>query len=189
MVLTRILLIGLFAFAIINRFRAANENRASRIYTKEFRYYVMVSIAALAALVSLFYAIRPSWLNFAQFHLPNSLKWVGNALVIGAILLWHWSKHALGNNWSSRIAIRTDHELTDSGPYSWIRHPIYASYLILMVGIALATNNVVVIVPYVLGALITITRVPAEEKALRLFLGTKYIEYSKRTGRILPRLF
>ncbi len=189
MVLTKVLLLLLFSIAVINRVRAVTENKSTRMYHAEFRYYIMAVCALLAAGVSLLFVLKQSWLQGAQFNAGQTLNWLGNVLITFAISLWVWSKRTLGKNWSSRIAVRQQHTLTASGPYRFIRHPIYTSYLILMFGIAFATGNWLVAFPYVLGALLTITRTGQEELVLRQTLGKEYELYSRRTGRFFPPLF
>lgn len=50
------------------------------------------------------------------------------------VLAWAAVRH-LGRHWRYEAALSEDHELIQTGPYRWVRHPIYAS----MLGMFLAT--------------------------------------------------
>ena len=50
-------------------------------------------------------------------------------------LAWFAVRH-LGKQWRIQAALSEDHELVQTGPYRWVRHPIYAS----MLGMLLATG-------------------------------------------------
>src|SRR5262249_43693647 len=53
------------------------------------------------------------------------------AMVLGppsVALAWAATRH-LGKYWRYEAALTADHELIQTGPYGWVRHPIYASML------------------------------------------------------------
>ena len=85
--------------------------------------------------------------------------------------------------------IREQHELIRSGPYRFVRHPIYTGILLAMVGTFLANGKV----RGLLAVLLvwfgwTIKSQMEEEFMLRTF-GTEYEEYRRTTGALLPKLY
>lgn len=53
------------------------------------------------------------------------------ALITGSasvVLAW-WSLFTLGRQWRLQAVVTDDHELVTSGPYSWVRHPVYTAFL------------------------------------------------------------
>ena len=79
--------------------------------------------------------------------------------------------------------------LTEAGPYRRIRHPFYASFLMLLVAAALAAPGVATLGALAWGlAAITWTASREERALLASPLGPAYREYSSRTGRFLPRV-
>ncbi len=75
------------------------------------------------------------------------------------------------------------------GPYGWVRHPFYASFLLLLLGAALIARDVITIAALPLGFLsLDWTARGEEKKLLASPLGDEYGAYRARTGRFVPRL-
>src|SRR5262245_4386445 len=56
-------------------------------------------------------------------RLGIALTYMGSALAI-------WARLILGENWSSRVNLKVGHQLIRSGPYAYVRHPIYGGFLL-----------------------------------------------------------
>jgi protein-S-isoprenylcysteine O-methyltransferase Ste14 len=101
-------------------------------------------------------------------------------------LAWAASRH-LGKQWRFKAALSHDHELIQTGPYRFLRHPIYAS----MLGMLLATLAVWTWWPMALSSVIaflagTEVRVRAEERFLAEHFGASYTKYRARTWAYIP---
>ena len=99
-----------------------------------------------------------------------------------------WARFYIGQNWSSAVTIKIGHELIRTGPYAWVRHPIYSGLLLAMIGTALAcreTRGLLAIVLLWLGFWI---KSRMEEGFMRKAFGPEYQEYSRSTGALIPRL-
>src|SRR4029077_18501762 len=70
---------------------------------------------------------RFPFLHLDTRFLPASptVFWIGAGITAFGLLFSIWARAYLGSNWSGAIAIKQDHELITSGPYSIVRHPIY----------------------------------------------------------------
>ncbi len=64
-----------------------------------------------------------SWLDFANYTLPDWVGWVGVVFFAFAILLLWRSHHDLGRNWTPTVAMRYEPELITNGVFKYIRHP------------------------------------------------------------------
>jgi len=110
-------------------------------------------------------------------------------LMSGAIALFASSSTALGKNWSFQARTRSDHELIRSGPYAYVRHPIYLGMLLFMLAWAVALGhwaNLVVAMPlFVIG---TKMRTAAEDRLLEASFGQDFIAYRKSVPALFPRL-
>jgi len=99
-----------------------------------------------------------------------------------------WARFYLGQNWSSAVSIKVGHQLILTGPYAWVRHPIYSGLLLAMIGTALARREprgLVAIALLWLG--FSIKRRMEEQFMLKTF-GAEYEEYSRSTGALVPKL-
>jgi protein-S-isoprenylcysteine O-methyltransferase Ste14 len=149
------------------------------------------SIAALTTIVfGVEYIFFPGVFSFAYLlSYPDWVRWLGGfALAVGIALLGV-SHHHLGKSFHSLVVSKEDQLLVETGPYRWIRHPIYAAYLINYIGGGLLSSNwVLTVVPVIMFALMVIMRMGKEEKVMEEKFGQKYIAYKERTGRLLPRI-
>ncbi|MFH1463761.1 MAG: isoprenylcysteine carboxylmethyltransferase family protein [Pseudomonadota bacterium] len=120
--------------------------------------------------------------------LPPALPWLGLLLAIAGLAGLAWSHATLGREFSPWLELLTEHRLVTSGPYRWVRHPMYTAGLVQTVGCGLLAENVLVLgFPLLaLGALILV-RLPDEERMLHARFGPTWEAWAQRTGRLLPR--
>jgi len=79
--------------------------------------------------------------------------------------------------------------LVTSGPYQWIRHPIYTAFLLILGATFVISANWLIGLSFIgMTALEIASRIGFEESLMMEFFGNEYHEYMKRTGRILPKL-
>lgn len=116
------------------------------------------------------------------------------ALVAGLfaafIALFRAARAALGANWSLVARMSEDHGLVTSGPFAYIRHPIYTGllFMLLAMTVGLGTwSHLIVALP--LFAIGTAIRVAEEERLLRATFGPAYDAYAARVARFIPGIF
>jgi protein-S-isoprenylcysteine O-methyltransferase Ste14 len=112
--------------------------------------------------------------------------WLGAALTLAGLLFTVWARVHLGRNWSATITLKQGHDLITSGPYRFVRHPIYTGLLLAFVGLALARGEWrgILAVVIVFGAFWRKLRI--EERWMRAQFGGAYEEYSKRVAALVP---
>jgi protein-S-isoprenylcysteine O-methyltransferase Ste14 len=111
-------------------------------------------------------------------------------LMLGAVLLFHAASRTMGKNWSLVARTREDHQLVQTGPFAFVRHPIYVALFLFILAMAIAyghTANLIIAVP--VYALATWFRVRHEERLLREQFGTDYDAYGARVKRFVPGVF
>jgi protein-S-isoprenylcysteine O-methyltransferase Ste14 len=106
-----------------------------------------------------------------------------------SVALAYAATRRLGKQWRYEAALSEDHELIRTGPYRWLRHPIYAS----MLGMLLATLLAWTWWPLAIAALVfflagTEIRVHAEEKLLTGRFPEEYAAYRATTRAYIPFL-
>ena len=104
------------------------------------------------------------------------------------LLAWVAARH-LDKQWRFQAALTEDHKLITTGPYRWVRNPIYASMLGMLLATGLAKTwwplLVAGIIFFVIG---TEIRVHAEERLLAERFGEEFARYKARTPAYLPFL-
>ena len=111
------------------------------------------------------------------------------SMVLGppsVVLVWMAARH-LDKQWRFEAALSEDHTLITTGPYRWLRNPIYASMLGMLLATGLAKTwwplLVAGVVFFVIG---TEIRVRAEEKLLAARFGEEFARYKATTPAYFP---
>lgn len=116
------------------------------------------------------------WISVGLFALGTALRW--------------WAILHLGRFFTVDVAVAEDHQLVDTGPYRWVRHPSYSGLLLQFaaVGISLANflSLAVIFLP-ICWALIR--RIRVEENALTVAIGLPYERYISGTKRLVPLVY
>jgi protein-S-isoprenylcysteine O-methyltransferase Ste14 len=112
---------------------------------------------------------------------------VGLVLLLGGLTLHWWARLHLGQFYGEREEVQTGQYLVQSGPYAYVRHPLYTSYFALALGLVLINPalSTLLAVAYAVVDFWLATR--REEKLLVENL-PGYADYIARTPRFLPRL-
>lgn len=145
--------------------------------------------AVTAILFGLEYIFFPGTFAFAYvLHYPDWLRWLGAVLLAGGVILLAAAHHHLDKSFSSFVVAKENQTFVDTGPYRWIRLPIYTAYLMNYIGGGLlASNWVLTFIPVILFGFMIYRRIPNEERVMEAQFGQQYIDYETQTGRLLPR--
>lgn len=149
------------------------------------------SVAALTTVVfGAEYLFFPGFFSFAYaLHYLNWVRWLGGLLLALGIALLGFSHYHLGSSFHSLVVSKENQVLVRTGPYRWIRHPIYTAYLMNYLGGGLLAGNLMLtLVPVTMYAILVASRMGREEEVMRENFGQAYTEYEARTGRLCPRV-
>ena len=135
------------------------------------------------------YLINPAWMAWSKIGLPEWARWLGVGVGILCDLGIYWLFSSIGSGITPTSATRTEHKLVTSGPYRWVRHPLYTVGSSMFIAFGMMADNWFVALLGVLAFIGMAIRTPKEEANLIEKFGDEYREYMKRTGRFLPRLF
>lgn len=113
------------------------------------------------------------------------VRFVGFGLFILGLALAVWARVFLGRNWGTPMSEKVDATLVTTGPYRYIRHPIYSGLILAMVGTALAVTIYWLIVALIAGAYFVYSASVEEGNMTRLFPAT-YPAYKKSTHMLIP---
>jgi protein-S-isoprenylcysteine O-methyltransferase Ste14 len=149
---------------------------------------ILLAVAGVAMLLPLVYLFS-SWLDFADYTLPDWAGWLG--AVIFAVGIWAlWRSHVdLGSNWTPTLGLRADHQLVTDGIFKHIRHPMYAAHILWSIANPLMLHNWVAGFAFLaVSTLQYLLRIKAEEQMMLEQFGDQYKAYMETTGRIIPRI-
>jgi protein-S-isoprenylcysteine O-methyltransferase Ste14 len=110
---------------------------------------------------------------------------VGAVVFVAGLGLAIWARVYLGRNWGMPMTQRVEPELVTTGPYRFVRHPIYSGILAGVLGTALATNLAGLIIVAILGGYFYYSA-SVEEKNLTATFPSAYPAYRARTKMLIP---
>lgn len=128
------------------------------------------------------------WLNWSS-GVDLLLLGIGLGLWAIGVAVLVWAAQVLGR-YMSVEGLTVDHELVTSGPYRFVRHPVYSAFTAIAVGTGLVFRSYLLLGFAVMWVAATTWWVAAEEELLASpqGFGDGYRAYTSRTGRFLPRL-
>jgi protein-S-isoprenylcysteine O-methyltransferase Ste14 len=133
--------------------------------------------------------IGPGWPPWLERRLiPGGWVryWIGVVLLTSALGFTVWARRELGGNWSGRIAIKDGQRLVRTGPYRWIRHPIYTGGLIAILASAVASGTVSGFLALALACAALGHKIRIEERWLMRTFGESYAEYRRSSWLLVP---
>lgn len=144
-----------------------------------FRLFLLVGILMLIGSI------------FEFFWRGERLRWptflAGWILALTSFVIRRKAIEALGKFWSLHVEIRPNHQLIQTGPFRWIRHPTYLSMILELVAGGLILNAFYTLCAVALIFLPTlIYRLKIEEKALVEKFGDTYRNYQDHTPALIP---
>ncbi len=137
-------------------------------------------------LAVLVYLVNPSWMAWSVVALPVFVRWSGALIMVIGAVFHIWGMVHLGTNLTISISTRDEHTLITTGPYRWVRHPLYAGGMVESVGVCLLLANVSVTLAAVCFWGLIAYRTGMEEERLIETFGEPYRRYRERVGRFVP---
>jgi protein-S-isoprenylcysteine O-methyltransferase Ste14 len=112
------------------------------------------------------------------------------ALALASVWLTAAAVRTLGKQWAVAARLVEGHKLITSGPYRFVRNPIYTGMLGMLIATGLAMEHwtalIVAIVLFMVGLVIRVRR---EEKLLRAAFGKEFEDYAVRVSAVLPGIY
>ena len=177
---------------ISSYFRRKADRESGETISRNVDGTPMMTVIKIGGLIlwlsPLVYLINPAWMAWSKIGLPEWVRWLGVGLGILCVLGIYWLFSSIGSGITPTSATRKEHKLVTSGPYRWIRHPLYSFASSLFIAFGMMADNWFIALLGILAFIAMASRTPKEEENLIAKFGDEYREYMKRTGRYLPKL-
>lgn len=190
----RLMMVAIFVIsASISKYHRRKAKLSGEAISRRDEGRVAMLLRAAVALPLMLsflaYMINPSWMAWSELALPVWARWVGVGLGIACLpLLWTLFQ-SIGSNISETVLTKKNHRLVMTGPFRWIRHPLYTVAMLLFFSYGLMASNWWMMMFTALGlGLIEVLVIPKEEVELIAKFGDEYRDYQERVGKLLPRL-
>ena len=116
---------------------------------------------------------------------PPAIEYAGVALTAAGVGFAIWARAHLGKYWSGDVTIRQEHRLIRSGPYQFIRHPIYSGMLLALVGSVLVIGEYRALLGFAIILLGFVKKARKEESFLKIAIRPR-LRRTQAPHRILP---
>lgn len=127
--------------------------------------------------------------NYRIYH-SSAISFIGLGVIITGMLFRFIAVFSLGKFFTVDVTIRKDHKLKDDGLYGIIRHPSYTGSLLSFIGFGISLNNwLSLAVVTIILFFSFVRRISVEERALTKEFGDEYIQYIKRTKKLIPFIY
>jgi protein-S-isoprenylcysteine O-methyltransferase Ste14 len=113
---------------------------------------------------------------------------IGLVLFVAGLALAVWARIHLGRNWGTPMTEKHDVELVTTGPYRWIRNPIYSGLILAMIGTTVAVSVTWLVVTVCVGSYFVYSAF-MEERFMATRLPDSYPAYRSSTKRLIPFVF
>lgn len=151
-------------------------------------------LATLAVMVTAFVLLFYEWPSTGplRLHFAPAERWIvwfGVAITTLGVVLAIWARRCLGEYWSARVTLKQDHQLIRSGPYRYVRHPIYTGMLLGAVGRAITIGEWRGVLAVALILVAHSRKALREQRMLAGEFGEEYARYCGETGFLFPRVW
>jgi protein-S-isoprenylcysteine O-methyltransferase Ste14 len=164
--------------AISTKRTVYRESQAQRL-----RYWVWLVIAYFL----LFYGPRlPYPLNLRIVPHLALTAWLAAVLCVIGLAFASWARITLGRNWSGIVTLKEGHELVESGPYRFVRHPIYTGILTMFFATAMALGHLAGFAATLLVFASFWIKLRDEEQLMLQQFPERYAIYRQRVKRVIP---
>jgi len=148
-------------------------------------WLIVIGMIAAFFLPPLEYIFVPTVVPRAEW-----LQVTGLILIVLGTVLFIWARRTLGKFYSGHVSVVAGQPLVQSGPYHFIRHPAYAGYFLMSLGIALGYSSLAGLASVLFLLLPTIIyRLRVEDQLLAEHFGAQFNEYAIKVARLIPGIW
>ncbi len=182
-----LMFVGAGCIGIPHRLRADRTGGSiGRAVDPRWFWVIMSVVGPPVGLTGVAFLIDPRWVDFAMIDIPPGLRLLGVPVGLLGLGLFNWMFRHLGLNVTSTSMPRAKATLVTTGPYRWVRHPMYSTVVVLFFAATMLTANWVVAAGGGLVFALLAARSRVEERRLVEKFGDAYRAYQRSTGRFMP---
>ncbi len=147
---------------------------------------IMARLLWLAAFVIAPYSERHRWLVISG---AAWLRYAGVLVYVLGLGWVYWAFLTLGTQHSAQVTVQPGHKLVTSGPYRWLRHPMYLGLIAFPLGVGLVFGSPVAVALPLLMVGVFVWRIRDEEQLMRREFGEQWEAYCRHTWRLVPYVY
>jgi protein-S-isoprenylcysteine O-methyltransferase Ste14 len=181
-----ILMFALVVFFVLN---FAFLKRYSKHRTDQgFKWVYTLKFIVVSVLV----CVQPIWLPILGVPMASTVgmwvQWGGITMIVLSQLLHVWARLHLRHFYTEGHNVQPKHYVVSSGPYAYVRHPLFSSYILFAFGMLLINPalTTLVVLAYVWW---NFRRAAIKDEDVMSKNVVGYEDSMKHTPRFIPRLW
>lgn len=176
------------AFGLLWLAWGLTSKRTTRRQTWRSRLPYLAMIASAFAILFV-PALRPGPLGLRIWPNAVSTESLAAALTAVGFGIAIWARFHLGRNWSANVTIKLDHTLIQTGPYAFVRHPIYLGLSTAAAGLVVLNGDAGSAIGLALLLTMYRRKFLLEEDFMTQQFGDSYREYKRNVKALVPYLW
>lgn len=179
------------AWAILRQ-RPGKRSRKTpvRYSARGAREFILLGASLTGLGVVPFVYVATHFPRFADYPFTPVLSYLGVAVDVVCLWMFHRTHRDLGENWSVSLDLRERHTLVTTGIYALVRHPMYSGFWLMALAQVLLLPNWIAGPAGLVGfGILFFGRVRREEEMMITAFGDEYRAYMGRTARVVPWIY
>ena len=173
----------LFSWVVASFWSGRTQKRVMTWDSQAYRIPILAGAVLFTPWLAQALGEKPLW------NLGNGGTYVVAGLTLAGISFTWWARIHLGRFWSNAITRKEGHRVIDTGPYGFVRHPIYTGLIAGLLATGVAVGTVTAMLGAVLISLGMWQKARMEEGFLTTELGAdEYGSYCRRVPMLVPFL-
>ncbi len=183
-----LLILGASVVVYVYHFRMNRMTPGERERVTDWRFYEFIDwYLQISTIVIGVTAIVSSHPALLEFHDNPWLLALGLLIAGGGLSLFCFAMRNLDRQYTPAHAAHLPTQIVTTGPYRYIRHPVYTANLLMTAGVLLASGSLWMLLNLAILCVYYQVAMHSEETSIASRY-PEYREYIARTGRIFPRL-
>jgi protein-S-isoprenylcysteine O-methyltransferase Ste14 len=187
-----------FVLTLADWFAALRKGQAVTLLPeRKGRDWPLWTQVAMVLLGLVLCAVMAYFLWIPVLPLPAGIAFlldlIGLVLYLAGCAFVLWARRTLGRMWgistSRDVKLRDVHQIVQSGPYAFVRNPMYFGWWAAMLGLLLLYPVWMILLLLVFSVISFTGRARREDAALAERFGKAWTEYKKRTRFLIPFIY
>jgi protein-S-isoprenylcysteine O-methyltransferase Ste14 len=172
---------GLYWIAVARGGKATQAGESS--------FYRLLRLLVLVITFTLLFWNRIAFGPLARRFVPRlpAIAYGGFVAMLAGLAIAVWARIHLGQYWSDKVVLKVDHQLIRTGPYAYMRHPIYSGVLVGVAGTALVLGEWRGLLAFLIMLTNYWVKAEREERILSARFGQEFYDHQQRAGFLFPR--
>ncbi len=144
---------------------------------------MILRMCALTFMVQYITSGKP-WIGV---EMPAAVELLGIGVIVAGLIWLIRAQTVLGRNWVPGVGLHKKHQLVTDGPYRRVRHPIYSALGLSVIGLAIASGDLMMLFGGACLFAALAVRIPHEEALMAKKFKKKWDRYAAATPAVIPR--